>query len=283
MLISAISVFALDCRKPEATAAHSVIILTEVYTLGRFEDNTVARKTVDSVFLKPGENVLLLKRRCDRLTTEQQSGYCYMWNGEDTIDYYYRDGFLWVSGKLAGGYLDELLKLAKEQLKDVQSVSLFYDSEKLKKTEPGFLDISLTPVPKAPPQNLRHFPKLSYLDIYIKDGIRAEPFLDSLKLLPREVTIDCQIDEPTGRNIRQLASFPNLLSLSLWIYKSDRLTDSELMWLRHARNLKSLMIVKDPYIKNIRRTTIERLRRTLPDCDIYFRDTFETMIITPNP
>ncbi|NLI99380.1 hypothetical protein GX441_12090 [bacterium] len=281
VLISTLLVFALGCRKPEPTAPHLVIILTEVYTMGRFVDNTVACKTVDSVFLKPDEKVLLLKRRCLSLTSEQQSGYCYLWNEEDTIDYYYRDGFLWVGGKLSGGYLDELLKLEDDQLKDVQSVSLFYDSEKLKRPERGFL--GFTPAINAPPQNLRRFPRLSYLDMYLTDGKRAEPFLDSLKLLDKEITIDCQIGEPTGRNIRQLLAFPNLRRLSLWMYKSDRLADSELMQLRHARNLERLMIGKDPRLKNIKRTTIERLHKILPDCYIDFRDTFETVIITPIP
>lgn len=274
-LILGLTVAVTSCREEVNSIPPQVepqprelVVVSDAYMLGHNNGEWSRIKYKDVIFTRdisnwvPGEEVIYLPEIPEDFT-DVNYGFYYPWQGEDSICYWYEGGLLWVNGKMVAGYYFDLMKLENKALENVLSVCIGYSDL------PASLDDFSIPSFTITPEELTRFPKLSLLEIGIRDEMGyTHRVLDSIKSFPQDLLLYFNYYNPTNNNIKQLLDFPNLRWLTISEEISGKMTNAGLMQLRHANKLKRLTLCIDTTISRIKPKTIAKLRKKLPNCKI---------------
>ncbi|MBA7617350.1 hypothetical protein ES703_24664 [subsurface metagenome] len=175
---------------------------------------------IDVTDWEPGEDVVSLG----------EYGEYYPWQGEDTIEFRFENGYLWVNGRRVGVNLG----IGELEASDVEN------PEEIITAHVGWGQIP----------ELKRFPNLITVKLSMRSFPREEKYHKSLEEIPEHVRVYVRTfpyDESwwqdpniTDENLAVLAQIKNLRGLNTI---SDRLTDLGMRHLRRCKNLRSLNLI----------------------------------------
>ncbi len=159
-------------------------------------------------------------------------GFCYPWQGEDSIDFRIEKGikgitdveldqyvhahgankYLWVDGKLVGGYYSELCLLPDSILKNILTIEADYDYY-------NYIFEQFDPQRALSIDALKRLPKLSVISADINWwDVQRDRAINTLKMIPSGVDIYLTYGSRSWEDIGELAEIKGLRSLNLWCY-----------------------------------------------------------------
>jgi len=174
---------------------------------------------IDVTDWEPGEDVVSLG----------EYGEYYPWQGEDTIEFRFENGYLWVNGRRVGVNLG----IGELEASDVENPNQIITAH-----------VGWGQIPE-----LKRFPNLITAKLSMRSFPREEKYHKSLEEIPEHVRVYVRTfpyDESwwqdpniTDENLAVLAQIKNLRGLNTI---SDRLTDLGMRHLRRCKNLRQLDI-----------------------------------------
>ncbi|MCK4334097.1 hypothetical protein KAX06_04845 [candidate division WOR-3 bacterium] len=187
-------------------------------------------------------------------------GLYYPWQGEDSIDYTYdAEGFLWVNGKLVGGYYSELCLLPDSILKNILTIEADYNYY-------NHIFERFDPQRALSIDALKRLPKLSVISADINWWeVQRDRAINTLKMISPGIDVYLTYGSHSWEDIGYLAEIKGLRSLNLWCYG---MPPRDILKLAKVENLKRVHFLRGVECRLLPFLQAFLLGLVRPDCEI---------------